>query len=1800
MATSRKEKVKSFAQLLVHQRDLFNQMANASRNHAKCGAARRTLGYFTARLDAISTIFENMQSTHSQLIDCDDPGFEDYNTAEEFSTAEEIYITLKSELLDGREPFIVRPPPPPPPMAQAAAPPAPVIENHNEFRLPTIAVPSFNGDYNQWPSYKNSFQHLVANNQALSNLQRLHYLKNSLAGDAKKVIQHYDIVDANYQAAWEKLLLRYDNNKLLIKNHLKALLHQPAQSKETAAHLRTIIDVTTDSLNGLRTLEVPVGEWDPIVNHIILESLSVETHSLWESSQNNNNDLPTLDNLLQFLENRFRTLEAIAEKPSQANKNPFNKPFNSNSRANTQSYSHFTASDYACIFCNNQHYLRSCPPFLQLDIKDRISFVHQHRVCTNCLVPGHTPRLCRNKLNCAKCHKRHHTLLHIHDNINFSRFEPSSTNNRPATPSSSSTPDSRFTISRPSTSHQQSTANHGSSFTNLRPSTSTSNPATHFVDSRQPVQFSNSTITNQPPPQPPTASTSFTHLSNPISNTVLLGTACVNVANSSGDLITLRALIDPGSQVSFITMKAAQRLQLKTTSTNAKVFGIGHTYSGTSTKQVHLTMQSTLNPNIRLASNFLTIPQITGTIPQESFASPYFAHIQNLQLADPNYHQSCSVDLLLSAEIYGHIILPGLQKGEPNEPIAQNTSIGWILIGGSPSSWANNNLSHHTCIDIDTRLRAFWESEELSHPSKLSTPDDLVSETHFKSTFSRDQSGRFSVRLPFNTTIPPSLGSSRENAVNRLLQIERKLQKDPQLAKEYTSFMNEYETLGHMRKVPENSNSYYIPHHPVFKQSSTTTKLRVVFDASRKTSTGISLNDCLRIGPTIQDDLTTLLTRWRKFPIAFTADLEKMYRQIRIQSQDLDFQRIVWRNSPTEKIQDYQLQTVTYGTACAQYLAIRSMHELAYDGMLTHPLASKRMLTDFYVDDLLSGAYDLIEASAVQSQLRDLSNKGGFNLRKWASNTDALLQSIPLCDREIKTSHLIEFDENIKSLGIHWNPRSDQFTFQSSLDPLVIAKTKRSILSEISKLFDPLGWLAPIIIRAKILMQQIWCLDLNWDDQLPTTILENWRIIRENLQVVDVISLPRSISHFANDHPLELHGFSDASIHAYAAVVYSRIIQPDGTYKVTLLAAKTKVSPIKQITLPRLELCGAHLLSKLINKVRSDIQAAHIISFAWCDSSIVLHWMHGHPNRLKTFVANRVSDIMERGNIKQWRHISGKENPADCATRGLDTTSLQSHPLWWNGPTWLSQNSDSWPVSFPPLPEILPDVKITSLSVDIEEPLLDNIISKFSSLGSLIRVLALLKRFIHNTKHPQARFTGFLTATELKASLHHAIRIVQSTAFPLDYKNLQSKSPLHHRSTLLSLNPFLDENHVMRLGGRLENAGISFNSKHPIILPKSHHITKLIIRTSHLNTLHGGPELVITTLRQQYWIISMRNSVRQEIHRCIKCFRFKAVRCEQLMGNLPKPRVEIDRAFTHTGVDCAGPIDIRMSKGRGARSHKGYVALFVCLCTKAVHIETISDMSTPAFLAAYRRFISRRGLPHHMYSDNGTNFVGASKILRKEAGAHLLHITDDVINEISNIGSEWHFIPPSSPHFGGLWEAGIKSMKYHLKRIIGDSTLTFEEISTVLTQIEACLNSRPLCPTTSDPSDNSALTPGHFLIGDALLSPPDVTSQLSNINSLTRWQLLQKMKNDFWKRWQREYITRLQQRPKWASQNKNIQKDDLVIIMEDNLPPTRWLLGRILETHPGIDGLVRVATVKCKNSTIKRPINKLALLPISQ
>lgn len=433
-------------------------------------------------------------------------------------------------------------------------------------------------------------------------------------------------------------------------------------------------------------------------------------------------------------------------------------------------------------------------------------------------------------------------------------------------------------------------------------------------------------------------------------------------------------------------------------------------------------------------------------------------------------------------------------------------------------------------------------------------------------------------------------------------------------------------------------------------------------------------------------------------------------------------------------------------------------------------------------------------------------------------------------------------------------------------------------------------------------------------------------------------------------------------------------------------------------------------------------------------------------------------------------------------------------------------------------------------------------------------------------------------------------------------ESLAKSGTVNNKSKLTSLNPFLDEVGILRVGGRLQLSDIANNMKHPVIIPRKSPLTNLLIADAHERTMHGGPQIMITFLRTKYWIIDCKNLTKYYVRKCVICLRNNARTSHQLMGQLPAARVSACRPFIQSGVDYAGPISLRTSKGRGHRSYKGYICLFVrvCMATRAIHIEVVSDMTSQGFLSAFKRFVARRGHCTDLWSDNGTNFVGASRDLKTLFTDERSGIANEIANCLATNNTRWHFIPPHAPNFGGLWEAGIKSAKYHMKRVIGDSTLTFEEITTVLSQIEACLNSRPLSKVSSNAEDPFPLTPGHFLIGEPLVLVPDSNYETSNISNLRRWQLTQRMVQHFWRRWQQEYLTQFFHRYKWAHQISEPKVGDVVLVKESDLPPAKWLFGLVVDKHPGVDNITRVVSLRCKGNIIKRPTSKLCILPITE
>ncbi|XP_076247820.1 uncharacterized protein LOC143187494 [Calliopsis andreniformis] len=944
----------------------------------------------------------------------------------------------------------------------------------------------------------------------------------------------------------------------------------------------------------------------------------------------------------------------------------------------------------------------------------------------------------------------------------------------------------------------------------------------------------------------------------------------------------------------------------------------------------------------------------------------------------------------------------------------------------------------------------------------------------------------------------------------------------------------------------------YIPHRSVIRTESATTKLRVVFNVSSRTAGGHSLNDILHVGPKLQNDITSVLTRWRLYEYVLVADIEKMFRQILVAPEDRRFQSIVWRTPETERTIAFELNTVTYGTACAPYLSMRTLLELQKQDGDRYPLAAPILEKDVYVDDVFMGAPDKPLLEQIRKQTCELLQRGGFNLRKWAGNSSDLLRNIPQSSHSHAVNLNLFDDSELKVLGLRWIPSGDFFyfnlqRFQLSATPI----TKRTLFSEIAKLYDPLGWLSSIVIRAKILMQSQWLEKIQWDEHVSAETLKMWNTF------------------------------------SYSAVTYLRVTTTDNGVFTSLLMAKTRVAPIKTQSIPILELNGAVLLAELILHVTNSLAIKTDRVVCWTDSTIALAWLKKHPSTWKVVVANRVSKVQTSLPNAEWRYVPTHSNPADLNSRGMDAADFLQSELWMFGPTWLKETEARWP-AIPASVETDEGKHIAHAHVATPKPEW-NFLYRFQLWRKLLRVTAYCLRWRRPSRVNQRSNAGqVIEAAEMRNAAERLARHIQGSHFAEEYRCLKNHRSIPVKSPLKSLNPFLDDKDVIRVGGKLENATLAWETKHPIILPK-HYVSTLIIRQCHVDTLHGGLQLTLHTVRQNYWILGCRNAAKTVVNKCMRCVRWRGNTSTQIMQHLTPERCRPSRAFDNCGVDSAG---------RGKTAHKAYIAVFVCYATRAVHIELVHDYTTSAFLAALDRSVARRGIPSCIFSDNGTNFVGADRELQQHCRA--VFSATDTHNKCGAMGIQWRFNPPSAPHFGGMQEAGVKSVKHHLKRTLGEFTPTGEEMQTLLCKIEASLNSRPIAPLSDDPDDYTSLTPGHFLTGGPLNAIPLQSVENEKLSRLLRWRAIQKFHEQLWRHWTRDYLTHLQNRYKWHTTQLQLQPGDLVLVQNPLLPPNQWEMGRIEEVFPGKDGNVRVVKVRTAKSTYTRPITRMCRLPVDE
>jgi len=1632
-----------------------------------------------------------------------------------------------------------------------------------QVRLPKIDLPTFNGNLKEWPHFKDLFQSIVHTNDSLPDIEKLHYLVSCLKQEPLQIAKTLPYTASNYLIIWEQLVERYDNKRLLASCYIEEILNAPNLTNESFKKLRSFLDSCSENVTALKAMQFPIDYGDFFLCHIVLQKLDKHTRQLFER-HNANVEFPTFENMMAFLKNHCKSLETAClhdkestrlNNPHAVNVNKFRvfqqNKFSTNKtdlrpatkyslpqNAHLSTTSSNKPNAIHCLHCNENHCIYRCPTFIALTVPERREFIKSKQACFNCLSYGHSSKSCASNNICKKCSKHHHTML-----------------------------------------HEVTTA-------------ATPSP---LPNENKPVLSTQ----NKPDASPPAPVSS--NVGTSISTT-LLGTAAIQVKDSEGNYHTVRALCDPGSQSSFITMECASKFSLPFKECTNTILGISKTPVSSSKGTVDCTIKPRFKNNPCLLVNAIVLDTITAPLPSSTLPSDVKYCFRNLELADPFFDTPGKIDFLIGADLFAEVFDGGRKPSKEGYPTPFRTIFGWVLIGKTMMKTSSTHVMSNLCLtnfpSLDSSIKKFWEIEEPPKKVHVSI-DDQTTEKMFIKSVNRETSGRYVVKLPFRSE-PPDLGDSYHVAARSFQNLEVRLNRDSELKAQYTNFMNEYLELGHMRSVNMNEEhpQYFIPHHEVFKmsQDGQSRQLRVVFNASAKTSNGKSLNDELFVGPKLQNDICEIISKFRLHNVVFTVDICKMYRQIIIHPDHQKYQAILWRPSTNEPLGCFLLNTVTYGVSSAPYLAIRTLQQLVKDEGESFPLAVKAVMKDIFVDDILTGSNTVQEVLLLKSELISLLNLGGFELKKWASNHPDVLKDVFESNKEIK------FTENdaIKVLGVKWLPQSDCFSYDVNVKDHKV--TKRSILSIMSSIYDPLGWLTPTILWAKKLMQTLWTLGVDWDTSLSDEIVKLWSQFITELKLLENIRIPRKVL-LINCTCIQLHGFCDASSEAYAACLYLRCVSTDGI-KTTLVLGKSKVAPIKSLTIPKLELCAATLLSKLIefycNALTENI--TNLTIFAWTDSTVTLSWIRTSPHLLKVFVANRVASIQDIVEPSRWFYVPTQDNPADCPSRGVLPSQLIDHPLWWSGPSWLNKDESHWPqqeiVQLPV--NDLPETKAPLLSaVLINSSPQHKFVETFSDLNHLKRITAYLLRFINNCKtSANSRTYGNLSTQELDCALMIWIKCYQKTYFSSDIESIKENN--NCSSAIRRLDPYLDNDGVLRVGGRIRHSTLNYDARHPILLPKEGHLVRLIISHYHIVYLHIGPRTLQSLLQRKYWILSARRAIRSQIFKCVKCTRIKAQCPQPFMSDLPAVRITACRPFLKVGVDFGGPFRIKSEKSRKPQVRKAYLCLFVCLSTKALHLEVVSDLSTDAFLAALERMVARRGICSDIFSDNGSNFIGAKSVLNEfykflQQSDHY----EKINKHLTNKGIIWHLNPPSAPHFGGIWEAGVKSTKFHLVRVIGDQLLTFEELSTLFTQIEAILNSRPLCSLSTDPNEVDVLTPAHFLVGEPLVGIPQPDLTTVPLNRLSRWQLISQARQHFWKRWSTEYLHSLQQRNKWNTRQPSITVGDIVIIKEDNLPPLEWRMGRVIEVFPGRDEVVRVARVKTAQGELTRPVIKLCPLPVN-
>ncbi|XP_055633596.1 uncharacterized protein LOC129773944 [Toxorhynchites rutilus septentrionalis] len=1403
-----------------------------------------------------------------------------------------------------------------------------------------------------------------------------------------------------------------------------------------------------------------------------------------------------------------------------------------------------------CLVCKKEgHKVKDCRSFLSANIENRWKLVQQTNVCRRCLIP-HGKWPCKATL-CGMngCELRHHKLLH------------------PGRPEASSNP-------------------------RIPPSTTTTGTINLHRLQPRPTLFRVLPVT-------------------------------IHGKDSS---VTTLAFLDDGSSFTLVEQELAKELGvtgeaeplcLQWTSgikrIEAKSQSIQLQIAGVNDNRQHALNDVRTVEKLDLPPQFLRYPELAEK----------YEYLKGLPVAS---YDRAVPRILIGVDNASLLVTLKKREGKTYEPVATKTRLGWTIFGTVEGFKGTLEQRHlHICArstdqELHDTVKEFFSVESIcvAVVPEVEGEDDRRAREILSETTIRTSTGRFQTGLLWKHDYV-EFPDSRDMAEQRLKCLERRLAKNPKLYSNINQQVVDYQHKGYAHKLSreESVNSdprrvWYLPLGVVLNPNKPE-KIRVIWDAAAKVE-GVSFNSMLLKGPDLLTSLTVVLYRFRQRQIAIAGDIKEMFHQIQIRREDRQAQRFLWRDEPGKPAQEYVMDVATFGSTCSPCSAHYVKNKNAEEWKHQFPKAAAAIIENHYVDDYLDSLDTDEEAVELALEVKKVHAKAGFEIRNWLSNSELVTRRVGDSSQQITKNFMADKGTSTeKVLGMVWKPKEDTFTFavkfREDVQLLIngtSAPTKRQVLRVVMSIFDPLGIVAAFVIHGKCLIQDIWRTGIGWDEAIPGELHDTWRRWVEVLHSLSRIGIPRCYfpGYSSSSLPsLELHVFVDASEAAYACVAYFRMVD-HGQVRCSLVAAKTKVAPLKPMSVPRLELQAAVIGARLMKSIQQSHTLPIYRRVIWSDSRTVLSWVRSDQRKYRQFVAFRVSEILDETSLDEWRWVPTRLNVADEATKWGKGPNFQKDSRWFCGPEYLYADESEWPNQDLPTSDTVEELRPVYVANQHHRAPVETTVDyrRFSKLERLLRAIGYVRRFSAITKKKydaEITCSPVLSRQEILEAELTVWRWVQAESYPDELTILWGNEQLqpHERrklekcSQLRKLSPFIDANGVLRIDGRLSNAShTTYDAKFPVILPKDHRFTELLVEWYHRRYAHGNGQTVLNEMRQKFHISCLRTLIRRVAKQCRWCAVYRSTPRVPRMAPLPEVRVTpYVRAFTFIGVDYCGPFPIRS----GRSEVKTWVMLITCLTVRAVHLESVGSLSTEACKLAIRRFIAWRGAPQEIYSDQGTNFIGASRELREE----IANINRSMAGTFTNSETQWHFNPPAAPHMGGVWERLVRSVKTALRTISTIKKPNDETFRTFLAEAASIVNSRPLTYVPLETEDGEALTPNHFM----MLSSSGVVQPTKPIGTgkalRTNWDTIQNLLDQFWLKWIKEYLPSINCRSKWLTDSKPVQPGDLVLLVNKE-SRNGWVRGRVVKVYKGKDGRVRSVDVQTVNGVLQRPVTGLAVLEV--